>query len=131
MSDSFGGEVGGGIKIETIPGPSAVTAAFSIAGISGNQFTFLGFVPQKKGRQTFFKELRERELPVIFYESPHRIMKTLESLRQNLTVNRKVVIARELTKMHEEVFAGSPQEVFEYFEENVEHQKGEFVVIVA
>ena len=119
-----------GARIDAIPGASAVTAAFSIAGISGNSFTFLGFVPQKKGRQTFFKSLSEYEIPVIFYEAPHRIMKTLESLKENLSIDRKVVVARELTKMFEEVVTGSAEEVFQYFIDHPDHVRGEFVVLV-
>lgn len=119
-----------GIRIEAIPGPSAVTAAFSIAGLSGNQFTFLGFVPQKKGRETFFRNLTQYEHPVIFFESTHRIMKTLESL-QNLPDSHKISIARELTKMHEELVRGSAAEILEYFTDHKDHQKGEFVIIVS
>ena len=121
-------EAGG--RIDTIPGPSAVTAAFSIAGIAGNQFTFLGFAPQKKGRETFFRELVESDVPTIFFESTHRIMKTLQHLSE-LVTSKNIVIGRELTKMHEEVVRGSAGEVLRYFEENPEHQRGEFVVIVA
>ncbi len=120
-----------GARIDAIPGASAVTAAFSIAGISGNSFVFLGFVPMKKGRQTFFRSLPEYEIPVIFYEAPHRIMKTLESLRENLSSEQKVIIARELTKMYEEVVTGSPEEVFQYFIDHPDHIRGEFVVLVA
>ncbi len=120
-----------GARIDAIPGPSALTAAFSIAGISGNSFVFLGFVPQKKGRQTFFKNLSSYDMPVMFYEAPHRIMKTLESLKENLTIDRKVVVARELTKMFEEVVTGSPEEVLQYFIDNSDHVRGEFVVIVS
>ena len=119
-----------GARIDAIPGASAVTAAFSIAGISGNSFTFLGFVPQKKGRQTFFKSLSEYEIPVIFYEAPHRIMKTLESLKENLSIDRKIVVARELTKMFEEVVTGSAEEVLQYFIDHPDHVRGEFVVLV-
>ncbi len=119
-----------GTRIDAIPGASAVTAAFSIAGISGNSFTFLGFVPLKKGRQTFFKNLGTYDIPTIFYEAPHRIMKTLESLKDNPTVNRKVVVARELTKMFEEVVTGSPEEVLQYFIDHPDHVRGEFVVMV-
>ncbi len=117
------------VRIDAIPGASAVTAAFSIAGISGNSFVFLGFVPLKKGRQTFFKSLADYEIPVMFYEAPHRIMKTLESLKENLPVNRKVVVARELTKMFEEVVVGTPQDVHQYFVDHKDHVRGEFVVI--
>ena len=120
-----------GMRIDAIPGPSALTAAFSIAGLVGNQFTFLGFVPQKKGRQTFFEGLSSYDHPVIFFESTHRIMKTLETLSRNLSINRKVSVARELTKIHEELVQGLPTEVFQYFEKNPIKQKGEFVVIVS
>lgn len=116
--------------IEAIPGPSAVTAAYSIAGVKGNNFAFLGFVPQKKGRQTFFKSLPSYTMPVMFYEAPHRIMKTLQSLVEYVSEESQVVIARELTKMHEEVFSGTPQEILSYFEENPDHIRGEFVVLL-
>jgi len=118
-----------GVRIDAIPGPSAVTAAFSIAGISGNSFVFLGFVPLKKGRQTFFKNLNDYEIPVMFYEAPHRIMKTLESLKENLPAEKKVIIARELTKMFEEVVTGTPEEVLQYFIDHPDHVRGEFVVV--
>lgn len=118
------------VRIDAIPGASAVTAAFSIAGISGNSFVFLGFVPLKKGRQTFFKTLSEYDMPVMFYEAPHRIMKTLESLKENLSIDRKVVVARELTKMFEEVVTGTPEEVLQYFVDHTDHVRGEFVVMV-
>lgn len=119
-----------GARVDAIPGASAVTAAFSIAGIAGNNFVFLGFVPLKKGRQTFFQSLSDYDMPVIFYEAPHRIMKTLESLKENLSIDRKVVVARELTKMFEEVVVGSPEEVLQYFIDHPDHVRGEFVVLV-
>jgi 16S rRNA (cytidine1402-2'-O)-methyltransferase len=119
-----------GAWVDAIPGPSAVTASFSIAGVTGNQFAFLGFVPQKKGRETFFKSLESYEMPVIFFESTHRIMKTLESLK-NLAISGKISVAREITKMHEEFVSGTPEEVLNYFNEHPDHQKGEFVVIVS
>jgi len=119
-----------GARVDAIPGPSAVTTAFSIAGVTGNQFTFLGFAPQKKGRETFFKNIANVEIPVIFFESTHRIMKTLEALAEKNDVINDVVVARELTKMHEEVVSGSAEEVLRYFETNGDHQKGEFVILV-
>lgn len=119
-----------GLQIEAIPGASAVTAAISIAGLTGNQFSFLGFVPHKKGRQTFFADLELYDHPVVFFESTHRIMKTLQSLVE-LHPDARVTIARELTKLHEEVVAGTPQVVLEYFETQPVKQKGEFVVIVS
>ena len=121
-------------RIDAIPGPSSITAAFSIAGVVGNQFAFLGFVPHKKGRQTFFRELLEYDIPVMFLESTHRIMKTLTTLldvRTNTPIDWSIVVARELTKMHEEVVRGTAEEVLEYFIEHKDHQKGEFVVIVS
>ena len=118
-----------GASINAIPGPSAVTAAFSIAGIAGNQFAFLGFVPQKKGRETFFKSIQGYELPVIFFESTHRIMKTLEALT-DLPDGSRISVARELTKMHEELVMGTPKEVIRYFADQPVKQKGEFVIMV-
>lgn len=122
------------IRIEAIPGPSSLTAALSIAGVAGNQFTFLGFVPQKKGRQTFFTELASYAHPIIFFESTHRIMKTLtalEEVAQNSPIDWTITIARELTKLHEEVVFGTPPEVLQYFIDHPSHQKGEYVVIVS
>lgn len=119
-----------GARIEAIPGPSAVTAAFSISGITGNQFAFLGYAPQKKGRQTFFENIADYDIPVIFFESTHRIMKCLTSLK-DLSIDGKVLVARELTKIYEEVVSGTPEEVFEHFENDPVKQKGEFVVIVS
>jgi 16S rRNA (cytidine1402-2'-O)-methyltransferase len=118
------------VRIDAIPGPSAVTAAFSIAGLAGNQFSFLGFVPQKKGRQTFFRELVNYDHPVIFFESTHRIMKTLESLKEGLPAETKVMIAREITKLFEEMVEGTAEEVLTYFTTNQDHVRGEFVVLV-
>lgn len=116
-------------QVVAVPGASSVTAAFSIAGIPGNQFSFLGFIPQKKGRQTFFTELQSAKIPVIFFESTHRIMKTLESLLEYCP-SKKAVVAREITKFHEELVRGSAEEVLTYFQEDPQHQRGEFVLIV-
>lgn len=120
----------GGVRIDAVPGASAVTAAFSIAGLAGNQFSFLGFVPHKKGRQTFFQELENYDHPVIFFESTHRIMKTLESLVETLPAETKVMVGRELTKMFEEMVSGNAAEVFEYFTTNPDKVRGEYVVLV-
>lgn len=120
-----------GARIDAIPGASAITALFSIAGVSGNSFAFLGFVPLKKGRQTFFKSVPEYHTPVMFYEAPHRIMKTLESLVRELPETATVIIGRELTKMFEEVVQGTPAEVLQYFIEHSDHVRGEFVVLIA
>lgn len=119
-----------GVLIDSIPGPSAVTAAVSIAGFVGNQFSFLGFVPQKKGRQTFFKNLSFYDHPVVFFESTHRIIKTLKSLTEE-AAESKVYVGRELTKHFEEMLVGTPSEILSILESTPEKQKGEFVVIVS
>jgi len=119
-----------GITVVAVPGASALTAALSIAGIPTNEFVFLGFLPHKKGRQTLFAEIAESKRTIVFYESPHRIMKTLASLSEVLDT-QKVSVFRELTKMYEEVVQGSAAEILSYFEENTEHVRGEFVVAVS
>lgn len=127
VRDQFGSEV----RIETIPGATALTAALSIAGVPTNQFVFLGFLPHKKGRQTLFAEIRELERTAVFYESPHRIEKTLASLAEALPEDRKVMVLRELTKLHESVVEGTAAEVAVHFKEHPGEVRGEFVVIVA
>ena len=119
-----------GVLIEVIPGPSAVTAAVSLAAIVGNQFSFLGFVPHKKGRETFFKTLASYTHPTVFFESTHRILKTLESLQKEYP-EATVYIGRELTKMHEEMLVGSAAEHLQILTEDPVRQKGEFVIIVS
>ena len=121
----------GTLKIESIPGPSALTAALSIAGIPCADFTFLGFLPHKKGRETLFKEIAASERTMVFYESPHRIIKTLESLVEHIQDTKKVTVCRELTKIFEEVVAGTPVEVKTYFDTHTDKVRGEFVVIVS
>lgn len=118
-----------GARIDAIPGASAITAAFSIAGISGNSFSFLGFVPHKKGRQTFFENLATFPHVTIFYESTHRIMKTLAALAEMYPA-ATVRLGRELTKMHEEMLIGTPAELVALLESAAVKQKGEFVVLV-
>lgn len=118
------------VRIEALPGASAVTAALSIAGISSDAFSFLGFVPHKKGRETFFKSLATFPHPVVFFESPHRILKTLTALAAELPA-AQVYAGRELTKMHEEMLIGTPEEIHSQLENDPQKQKGEFVVIVS
>ncbi len=128
------------VKIESVPGPSALTAALSIAGVPVHDFVFLGFLPHKKGRETLFKEIAAAERPMVFYESPHRILKALESLEKFLSPTSKsglevglkrVTICRELTKIHEEIKSGTAAELLEFFKVNEEKVRGEFVVIVS
>lgn len=122
--------------IEAIPGPSALMAALSIAGLDTEHFTFMGFLPHKKGRQTALKALAEMVrkdspqggIPVVLYESPHRILKLLEELVQHQVLN--ITIARELTKVHEEIISGTPTELLAHFTLHPNTVRGEFVVIV-
>lgn len=119
-----------GIQVIPIPGPSAVIAALSASGLPTYEFTFLGFLPHKKGRETLFKEIAAAKRTMVFYESPHRILKTLESL-QKFCPDKKVCLAREITKIYEEFKTGSPKELLDYLTKNPMHQKGEFTVLVS
>jgi len=127
----------GTVKIEAVPGASALTAALAIAGVPCASFTFLGFVPHKKGRQTMLTEVMNSERTSVFYESPHRIMKTLQTLAGIDTTEMAgrrpilVTVCRELTKIYEEVVSGTATEVKTYFETHADKVRGEFVVIVS
>lgn len=120
----------GEIKIQAVPGPSAFVAALSVSGVPCSDFVFLGFLPHKKGRQTLFKEMAESKRTVVFYESPHRILKTLESLRE-MPKPKRVTVCRELTKIFEETISGTPDDVARYFSANPDKVRGEFVVILS
>jgi len=120
----------GKIQIIPIPGATALIAALSASGLPTHEFTFLGFLPHKKGRETLFKEIAQAKRTMVFYESPHRILKTLESLVK-FCPEKKVCVARELTKIYEEFKTGSPREVLENFNKNEDKQRGEFTVVVA
>jgi len=116
-------------QVVPIPGACAATALASVSGLATDKFLFLGFPPHKKGRETFFKRVAESSETVIFYESPHRFLKTLEQLKKALNDSkRQVVVGRELTKVFEEIVKGDIEKLIEYFENN--KIKGEFVVIV-
>ncbi len=117
------------LQVVTIPGPSALTSAYSISGITGGEFVFLGFLPHKKGRETLFKEIATSKRTMIFYESSHRILKALESLSQ-FAPEKKVYIARELTKFFEEFLSGRATELLDILTKDKNKQKGEFVVLV-
>ncbi|MEK7509872.1 MAG: 16S rRNA (cytidine(1402)-2'-O)-methyltransferase [Patescibacteria group bacterium] len=117
-----------GFQAVTIPGPSALTSALSIAGIADDQFLFLGFLPHKKGRQTALKEIAGEKRTVVLYESPHRIEKLMGEL-DAVVPERQVTLARELTKIHEEVLKGTPSELRARLETDGS-ARGEFVVIV-
>lgn len=118
-----------GLRVVPIPGASALGAIISVAGIDMREFMFLGFPPHKKGRETFFRGVAESTLPVIYYESPHRVLKNLELLME-LGPNKKLVLGRELTKVFEEVVRGSVGEVKMYLEEKAGKMKGEFTIMV-
>lgn len=121
---------GDAVAIIPIPGPSAVLSALSVSGFPSSEFLFLGFLPHKKGRETLFKEIAQAQRTVVFYESPHRILKTLEALKQHLHPKRLVLVARELTKIHEEHVMGEPEEVLQHFIKHPDRVRGEFVVAV-
>jgi 16S rRNA (cytidine1402-2'-O)-methyltransferase len=119
-----------GVDVIPIPGPTALIAALSASGLPTHEFTFLGFLPHKKGRETLFKEIANAKRTMVFYESPHRILKTLESLIK-FCPDKKVCLAREITKIYEEFKTGSPAELLEYLTKNPVKQKGEFTVLIA
>ncbi len=119
------------ISIVPIPGASALTAALSVSGLPSSSFLFLGFLPHKKGRESLLKEVLESRRTTVLYESPHRILKTLEALKDLLGKERRVVVCRELTKIFEEVIGGTPGETFSYFQKHAGKIKGEFVVVVS
>ena len=122
-------EFGSDAKVVPVPGPSALISALSASGISSAEFIFLGFLPHKKGRETLFKEIAASKRVMVFYESTHRIIKTLNSLDEHCpTFN--IMIARELTKQFEEYINGNAKEILEYFDTNKDKQRGEYVVIV-
>lgn len=117
------------IQVVAVPGTSALTAALSVSGFMGGSFVFHGFIPHKKGRETLFKKMAEIKETQVFYESSHRIMKTLESLNKAMP-ERKMMIAREMTKIFEENLIGTPSEILEILSKNPKKQKGEFVMII-
>lgn len=115
------------IQIVPIPGASAITTLLSIAGIGTDKFLFLGYPPHKKGRKKFFEEVMASKHPVLFYESPHRIMKSLKEM-EALDPKLFLVVGRELTKQFETIYRGSSKEIQKKLEENP--IKGEFVLLV-
>ncbi len=130
------------ISIVPIPGASALVTALSAFGVMGGRFEFVGFVPHKKGRETLIKHMIASEIPVVAYESPHRIMKTLESLVEfaaeaaeaGQTMTHKLYIGRELTKMFEEIMIGTPEEILVIFKKTEDTKdrkdRGEFVIML-
>jgi 16S rRNA (cytidine1402-2'-O)-methyltransferase len=125
-------KLGEKVKIIPIPGPSALTCAASVSGFPMDRFLFFGFLPKKKKRKEILKEIVKSKYPVIFYESPYRILKTLRELKGIMSSEQRaaknIVVARELTKKFETIYRGKIDEVIEKIEKSP--LKGEFVVIV-
>lgn len=118
-----------GFSVVPIPGVTALTTLASVSGIDMQQFLFLGFPPHKKGRKTFFDRVAISEVPVVYYDSSHRVVKNLLLLQEKQS-NGEVVVGRELTKKFEEIVRGDIAEVSAYFSDHPEKVKGEFTVIV-
>lgn len=116
-----------GVEVIPIPGPSAVVTALCASGLPTDKYLYLGFLPVKKGRQTLFKKIAESEYTVVFYESPHRLKKTLEQMGEFLDKDAKIAVAKELTKIYENYYRGTLKEVLAELPDNV---KGEYVVMV-
>ena len=118
-----------GITVQTLPGPTACIPAIVNSGLPCDRFCFEGFLPQKKGRQTFLESLKEEFRTMVFYESPYRVVKTLQQFAEYFGGDRNVSVSREISKMHEETVRGSLNEVITHFKE-VE-PRGEFVIVLA
>lgn len=116
------------IKIVPIPGASALLAGLVGSGLHMHNFLYLGFLPLKKGRQTLFKSLQDLPYTIVIYESPHRILKTLTDIKTYLG-NRKIAVARELTKIHEEILRTDVYQALEHFKKT--SPKGEFTLVIS
>ena len=119
----------GGIEIECLPGATAFVPALVNSGLPNDKFVFEGFLPVTKGRQTRLLLLAEEQRTMIFYESPHKLLKTLSHFKEYFGADRKVSVSRELTKLYEETVRGTIDEVLTYFENKP--PKGEIVIVVA
>lgn len=117
-----------GIEVDCLPGPCALIPALVDSGLPSDRFVFEGFLPVKKGRQTRLKLLSEEERTVVIYESPYRVLKTLQQLSEHCGTDRPVAACREISKLHQEVVRGSLQEVIDHFSANT--PKGEFVLVL-
>ena len=116
------------IRVECLPGPVALIPAIVSSGFSCDRFVFEGFLPHKKGRKKRLKEIGEENKTSILYESPHRLVKCLNQIVEFMGEDRKVCVARELTKLYEEFKRGTAKEIKEYYETNP--PKGEAVIII-
>ncbi|HRN72671.1 MAG TPA: 16S rRNA (cytidine(1402)-2'-O)-methyltransferase [Ginsengibacter sp.] len=118
-----------GVRVETLPGATAFVPALVNSGIPVNKFCFEGFLPLKKGRQTYLQSLMEEGRTMVFYESPNRLLKTLQDFINVFGADRQCSVSRELSKLHEENARGTLQEVFNHFSEK--NIKGEIVIVIA
>ena len=116
------------IPVHALPGATALIPALTLSGLPSERFVFEGFLPQKKGRQTRLKALAEEQRTMVFYESPHRLIKTLSQLAEQLGKERKASVSRELSKKFEETLRGTLSTLTEHFTQTP--PKGEFVIIV-
>jgi len=116
------------VEVECLPGPTAFVPALVISGLPCDRFHFEGFLPVKKGRQTKLKELAELDLTIIFYESPHRILKTLEQLSEYFGPERPASVSRELTKIYEQTLRGTVRDLAAHFATT--EARGEMVVVI-
>ncbi len=121
--------VAAGEEVETLPGATAFVPALVSSGLPNDRFCFEGFLPQKKGRQTRIEQIKDETRTMIFYESPHRLVKTLTQLAEALGEERKASVAREISKIHEEHVRGSLSELINHFTQTP--PRGEIVIIVA
>jgi 16S rRNA (cytidine1402-2'-O)-methyltransferase len=119
-----------GIEIESLPGATALIPALVNSGFPTDRFIFEGFLPHKKGRQTRFKAMVQEERTIVLYESPHRIIKTLEQIVEFIGPDRQVLVAREITKLHEQMHRGSAEDVLIQFQNQPDKVRGEMVVII-
>lgn len=118
-----------GLSIECLPGPTAFVPALVKSGLPCDRFVFEGFLPHKKGRQTALKRLAEEERTIILYESPFRLVKTLQQLKEYFGSERRASVSRELTKVFEETINGTVEEILAHF--STKEPRGEIVVVVA
>ncbi len=117
-----------GLKVDCLPGATALIPALVKSGFPTDRFVFEGFLPHKKGRQTMLKRLAEEDRTIVLYESPHRLLKTLEQLMEFFSPERLLSVSRELTKLHEETFTGTVHEVYQHF--SIKEVKGEIVLVI-
>jgi len=117
-----------GIEVDCLPGATAFVPALVNSGLPNNKFVFEGFLPVKKGRQTRLKLLAEETRTIIFYESPHKLIKTLTQFVEYFGEKRQISVSREITKLHEETIRGTTKEVLEYY--TAKPPKGEIVIVV-